>query len=314
MTTRYQRFRLAFPSGVTLNANVHAGQSFYLILNVPEVLSGLSVRTDDTPKQGAHGTEDGLSQYGARSIPVLGEIHALTSDARFTMERDLKRDLALPIAQSFDGDDGYFLLLISDQDGTEMQVYAKVLEPPTFELLPDLAERRSKFRFVLYAKDPEIYSQTLQTATSTESFASATFTMQDGDLPTFQDDDLPTFQDVVGVTITVSNGGTHGTPPLIVVYGPTDSPVIENTTTGKIMSLDGLTVLTGERVEIDVGSIPKSITHFDASDVETDASGYLTDDSDWIFIEPGDNVLTVSDDSPGDLAASMEVQWRDTYV
>ena len=303
--TRYGQFTIGIGS-ITLNSNVHAGQSFYMLTNVPDIMTVLSVRNEDIEKQGDHGAEDGPAYYGPRTLPISGEIHALTAEARYEMEEDLKEELALPIAPDTFGDDGYKLILIRDQDGTLKQAYAKIISPPKFEMMSDVMERRSRFSFVLYAKDPKFYAQALQEETGGESSRSTTFTTKDGA--------LPTFKDVLINFMTVTNAGRFGTPPLIVINGPTSSPVVKNETTGKSMTLYGLTLVSGESVEIDVGGTPVSITKIDSIGTETDVSGYLSDDSEWIFLNPGINVLSLFDSTPDELQASLEVRWRNSWI
>jgi hypothetical protein len=300
---------------VLLNQNLAAGSDFYVLKDTPQLLSTLSTRKTDKDKQGGHGTEDSLSQYQARILPFKGEIHAASQSARKTMEKNLIQAIGLSVAQDFDGDDGYKLLLITDEDGIGKQIYAKVIEPPEFELL-DIAEpEMRKFSFVMYAKDPALYAQILSSQVGPESFLTTTLTVQDGELPSFGDGDLMVIQDTYAATLTATSNGTFGTPPVIVVSGPSTDPRVKNVTTGREMDFSngaGVTLLSGETLTINVAN--QTIVKTNTLGAESDQSGALTTDSDWIFIEPGSNDFTLQDATPADLSGQLSVQWRDAWI
>jgi hypothetical protein len=300
-------------SSVALNQNL-GSSGFYVLRNTSEILSTLSTRKTDRNKQGAHGSEDSLSFYEARILPFEGELHADTQANRVTMEQALKAALALPIAQSYDENDGYVLVQITDEDSIAKQLYAKILEPPKFEVIDSGMPESRRFEFVLYAKDPVIYAQALTSVSDTESFDGTTFTFVDGDLPTFKDGDLPTFQDVQSNLMTVNNTGNYGSPPVFTVTGPTTDPVIENITTGKKMEFSkggGLTLTGSQTLTVNVldGTIIKT-----SGATETDVSGTLSDDSEWIFLQPGTNVFRLYDDTVDDLTAQLAVDFRPAWI
>lgn len=301
-------------NGVTIqmNQNLHAGQNFYTVSNVKEMLSSMGTRHSETPRQADHGVEDSLSHYGARFLPFEGEIHAQSVAQRVTMEQNLRQCLSLKRSQNQSSDDGYILVQITDDDGEEKQCYAKVIDLPEFSWIAAGQTARSRFRFSMMADDPFLYAQELSEETGPEAVYVTPFTLQDDDLQGLQDDNLPSLQDTISSGITVENIGTIGTSPVIIIHGPTADPIITNETSGKIMDLDGLTLLADERVEIDVASY--TITKFDTSDVESDASSFLTAASDWIFLEPGYNDLNFTDSTPNDLTATIEVEFRSTWI
>lgn len=300
-------------NGITipLNVNLVPGQSFYSWLNVKETLSAVGTRHTETAKQADHGVEDSLSHYNSRFMPFEGEIHATSVSERITMEQELRQCLALKRSQSQTGDDGYILLEIEDEDGVDKQIYAKVVDMPEFTRIADGQSARSKFRFSMIANDPFLYAQESTSIEGPETSYSTFFTLQDGSLLSLQDGDLPSLQERIS-GLTVDNVGTIGSSPVLVVNGPTADPVIRNNTTGKTMELTGLTLLADERVEIDVSSY--TITKFDSSDIETDASAFLTTESDWIFIEAGENRLSLTDSTPGALTATIEVEFRSCWI
>jgi hypothetical protein len=289
------------------------GRSFYLLKNVEEFLTALGpVRRSDTPRQGSHGVESSLSYYPARPLPFEVEIHAVDFDTRVAMENALKREIALPAAQDFDVEDGYRLVKITDEGGNLIQCYAKLDQSPSFRKFAERRSQSSSCLFTMIAEDPALYSQTLQQESGGEASNTTNFTIQDGDLPTIQDGDLPTIQDSSIVSLTVTNDGIFGSPAFIVVSGPTESPVILNITTGRLMKFSGLTLLAGERIEIDTSNF--TAVKYDAGGTTTNVKGYMTPTSKWIFIEPGDNEFSLLDATPGDLSAQLEVRFRSAWI
>lgn len=298
----------------SLYLNRILGSSYYVLHNTPEILSTLSTRKTEIPKQGDHGTEDSLSYYGGRILPIEGEIIAPTQADRITLEKALRRALALPVAQDFDGEDGYALWLLTDEDEIDKQFYAKVLEPPKFELVDTAMPEHRRFSFVLYAKDPAIYAQALSEESSLETFNDTTFHLHEGEPPEIKDAALPTIQDAEGVEMIVTNNGTFGSPPVITVAGPCTNPVITNSTTGRSMEFAegaGVDLAEGDTLTINVGA-KTCIKTSGGSD--TDVSAALTAVSEWIYIEPGDNAFTLSDDTAGDLTGLLTVSFRDAWI
>lgn len=288
--------------GITFND--FSSSNFYLARNTAELLSTLSTRQTKTEKQGEHGVHDSLSFYNERMLPFDGEIHATSQTQRKTMENALKAALGLPTIQSYAGDDGYILVQFTDEDGQAMQCYAKVLDPPRFEVIDNTDPARRRFSFVMMAADPILYSQTLEEEEGDETVQGTNFMVVQGESPTVP---FQLYQQTA-VSATCTNGGTFGAPPIITIDGPTTGPRVTNVTTGLVLDLDGLTLAEGESVVIDVGA--KTILKNDG----TDLSGYLTAESDWWVLEPGDNELTLLDDTPAALEADMTIQWRDSWI
>ena len=216
--------------------------------------------------------------------------------------------LRCPAAPDFAGDDGYKLVLITDEDGVQKQCYARLVTPlalSVFDTCPDLRG----IGFVMEAVDSALYGQTLHTATEVRPVTGTNFRIITDVSPT-----IP-FQlyGSTTTTCTATNGGTIGAPPVVTVAGPTHAPVVTNETTGKSMSFPSLTLLAGESLVITVGS--GTIYKYDADGVRTDASGYFDASAgQWLIVEPGANDFTLEDDSPDAISATLTVQWRDTYI
>ena len=299
---------------VTLNASYSPGASCYVLTSTEEILDALRTRRTDTPKQGDHGSEDSLAFYDPRVLLFRGEMHATSQSQRVSMQQALDQAVSLPRQQSFAGDDGYKLLLISDEDGVEKQLYAKIDQMPRYSLVDDGMPESRRFEFVMFAADPAIYAQELSEITAPESYDSTTFTIQDEDLPTFQDGGLPTFQDVQGQILEIENEGNFGAPPLIVITGPTTNPVIENETTGKKLAFTrngGLSLNSGETLTINCTAQTAIKT---VSAVDTSVKSKMSLDSEFFDIVPGVNDITLFDDTPDDISSQMVVSFRSSWI
>ncbi len=300
---------------VSFNTDIDApGPNMFLLTNTEQILDALATRRTDTPKEGEHGVQDSPSYYEARILQFHGELHATSQAERVAMEQQLDAAVALSRSQSFDGDDGYKLILITDEDGIEKQLYAKIIEMPSYRLIETGAPEDRTFDFSMYACDPAIYAQELQEGIGPESYTTTDFTFQDGDLPTFQDGDLPTFQDGLGSVMIVNNSGNFGSPPLIIITGPTENPVITNLATGKKHDFNrngGVTLLADETLTINTASLTAIKT---VSGVETNVRTKRTLDSTWFDIVPGENQITLFDDSGGTLEGQMAVDFRPSWI
>ncbi len=298
-------------NGLTITFNDYTGGvPAYLLSNTAALLSGLTTRVSVSPRQSMHGADFGPSQEDERTLKFEGYILADDQNDCKDKERMLNRCLALPLFQNVGGDDGSALVEFTDVDGTEFRCYARVLTYPEFGIVDNVDPSMRSFAFVMIASDPLLYGNTLETETGSETVVGTNFSIIQGQSPTFP---FTLIAQTVH-SLVASNAGATESPPLIIIYGPTENPVVTNQTTGKKMALTrsgGLALLDGERVELN--AIGLSITKIDASDVESDASGYLSTDSDWITLVPGNNTMTLIDDSEDVIAAELEVNWRPTY-
>jgi hypothetical protein len=296
---------------VELNIGMKRGGSFYTITNIKELLSSLPTKGSATPRQSDHGEDGGIRHYGTRYMPFEGEIHASSVSSRVALERDLRTVLSLPRVPS-ETDDGYREVQIEDESGNLLFTHAIVVEMPEFSLLYEGRETIGRYRFAMIAdNDPFFYSQSATTDSGGEGAIITDFTLQDTHLVSLKDGSLPDLEETIVPSLTVENAGTEGSPPLITIHGPCQNPRVINVTTNREMDLDGITLASGERIEIDVANY--TITKIDASNNETDVLTYLTTDSDWIFVEPGDNDFALFDDADN-LNGQLEVTFRDCFA
>ena len=294
---------------VTLESYPASQDNFYLLENPLEIFSQVNVDQDVSKLQGEHGVIRGIPTYGPRNLPFRVRIKASSYPQLLTMEQALLNEMLLPAIPSFQ-DDGGRQILIDDEYGNHLQTWAVPLDRLNQDVVRRVSQNERAYSFLFYAEDPRLYDQNLTSVTGPESYFTTNFTFQDGSLPTFQDGSLPTFQDVVGNVMTVTNNGAMGSFPVLIIQGPTENPVILNTTTGRKIALTkngGLTLLEGETVTINEAS--GEITKSDGSDV----SGTRSDDSQRMVLQKGDNQLTMMDDSSDQLDSILTVQYRAVY-
>lgn len=302
---------MTLPGGITIYSNPFVRQDFYLLTNPDELLSQLRIDQSTQKKQAAHGVESSLPSYGPRTMPFSVEIHASSYDNLLTMEEALVTSMTLPANPSHTGDDGSKLVQIRTEHGNEVQIYAIPLEKVTPTLAQD-SQKRRLYTWSMFAEDPTLYAQSLSAESAMESFSGTTFKFHDASPLKFQDGSLPTFQDEVTGDFTISNLGNIGSPPTIIIYGPTTDPVITNTTTGKKIELSksgGVTLEDGEYITINVA------TQDVVEDDDTDHSGKVSDDSDLegFTIDPGENVMRLTDATPDETEASVDISFRSAW-
>jgi len=158
------------------------------------------------------------------------------------------------------------------------------------------------FQISLVCPDPRIYSQALNavSATGTASTPGAAFPWS---FPV-------TFGGGAGATLSVSvtNAGNFTTIPTVRVFGPALGPQVENADTGESVFLDGLTLATGEYVDLDFGA--RTVTKQDGTN---EYSTVRFPGSTWFTLDPGSTAVQLWA-SGGSASTGIEVLWRDSWA
>jgi hypothetical protein len=116
----------------------------------------------------------------------------------------------------------------------------------------------------------------------------------------------------MGSTVVVTNEGDIAAPIRIEIPGPVLNPVVENLTTGEQIALT-LDVLEGQTVLIDT-TYGNLLCRLQASNgTQTNAMQYLSSDSTFWQLVPGENIVTFSAPS-GSAEVSIEYASRYTGV
>lgn len=281
--------------GITFNTNFTAGTDIYMLTDIPEGFQSPQIRETENVRQGQHGITDQISWYGKRSIVLTGKVISNTQAGRKVMENNIRSIFALDGVQT-NVNASYYTMYITDEDGTEKQIDVKVSIGVEFSKVPLEANRRD-FIVTLKARDPRMFSQTLNSQDLAEAFDATTFM-----LPTM----LPFSLDPQTVFVeTLTNDGNFASPPIITLSGIATNPRIINNTTGVEMKLN-TTMTTGDEIIIDVGSgtIEKN---------GIDILSTLDSTSQWLYLAAGDNEIELRDDTTP-LEYEANFQWRSAYI
>lgn len=111
-------------------------------------------------------------------------------------------------------------------------------------------------------------------------------------------------------TANVTNAGDTDAYPVVRVYGAIAAPVLRNQTTGKYVSLPGLTLNAGDYAEIDMRG--ETIVLNGSQSFSLIGSLDVAASSFW-SLAPGVNVISLSGSSP-DANAKARVIFRDTFA
>jgi hypothetical protein len=114
----------------------------------------------------------------------------------------------------------------------------------------------------------------------------------------------------MGSTMVVTNEGDIAAPVRIQIPGPCLNPVVENLTTGEQIALT-LDVLEGQTVLIDT-AYGNLLCRLQASNgTQTNAMQYLSSDSTFWQLLPGENIVTFS--TPGG-SAEVSIEYASRYT
>lgn len=183
---------------------------------------------------------------------------------------------------------------ITDLDGTQYTLFVKALGLS----MPRTSFTKSiKYQLDLVADDPLIYSSTLnQERVDISTLGYLSFPIS-----------FP-FSFVLGSdgSIVVTNSGNQETYPTITIFGPIESPTILNDTTGEFVYLQGLSVAAGSSLVIDMRN--RTIVQGGT----TNRLSYLTDDSRFFTLVPGENHMVLTSSSPASTGYAI-IEWRDAF-
>ncbi|MED4358735.1 phage tail family protein [Geobacillus stearothermophilus] len=109
------------------------------------------------------------------------------------------------------------------------------------------------------------------------------------------------------------NGGDEKTPIFVTFHGPATAPIrIINVTTGEFIEVNQ-SLLPGERLEISTAFGQKRVTKVLADGTEVNAFHYISLDSTFFQLIPGNNLLDYSTGADYERAA-VTITWRNRYL
>lgn len=164
-----------------------------------------------------------------------------------------------------------------------------------------------KFQLALIAASPFFYSD------DEWSISTTALTTSGGDFGPFPISMPPeiNFGDFSGGGATTAhNAGNAPTYPRVRIFGPVSGPTLRNTTTGKLITLPGLVISTGDFVEIDM---QRETVLLNASEENSVIGKLDAATSDFWPLEPGDNGVKLSGSS-FEATTLVTLYWRDAFA
>jgi hypothetical protein len=282
-------YTLEGPDGTTVVLDGTGQASSVLLLTDVTGLDSPAIRSniEDLPED--DGAAVGDFWMGARSIILTGVIYAATAAERNAAIANLSR-AAMALRDNAtlrfqpDGMPALEVVVRRDQPLRLGRGYAK------------------EFQLSLVAPDPRLYAEAMDTATATglAAIPGAAFPWV-----------FPlSFGGSSGATLSTSaaNEGNHATPPTVRVWGPLSSIQITNETTDEDLFIDGVTLLSGEWVEIDFAA--RTAVREDGSNVY---DRVRFPGSTWWLLRPGANVVELWA-TGSDASTEIDVSWKDAWV
>ena len=118
---------------------------------------------------------------------------------------------------------------------------------------------------------------------------------------------LPVLLGTVSGSATLANTGNGSATVDIEITGPGEGFTILNQTTGKLFKVDGLTLVAGQKIQITGSTL--TVTQSGVSIFQ-----YVTSDSEFITLAPGNNNLALYVDSGATSDTQAVITWYNTYV
>lgn len=253
------------------------------------------------------GKLDGLS---TPSYDVSESVLAGVRGTRFNQALMRKRQVTLEFLMFVDSEEDYFdkrqeIINACTKDDGEGELMLTihgttytlncVPEPPEISW-PHFPYCTVQLQFIAY--DPVIYA-------STEESVSGIETPSSGGL-TFNLKFNLTFLSSGASSVTINNAGNLNVYPTLVMAGDLTNPVISNETTGEFFSLT-YSLETAGTINADM----KNRTVLRGSGLNL--AQYVDDGAKWIFLQPGQNEISLSTDDPAD-TGTLEIRWVTAFT
>lgn len=250
-----------------------------------------NVRTniDDIPE--GDGAIAGDSFYGSRPVTLRGQIVNVDAATRNLLLTDLQR--------AFRGLRTNCTLKASPSGMPAMQISGRV---DGFRISGGMAK---EWFASVNCPDPRIYSQAENTShdTGTAGSPGATFPLE-----------FPVnFGGTSGATVSVpvTNYGNFDAPVIVRATGPIQNPQFRNGTTGESFYIDGVTLASGEWVEVNTALPPdRAVTDFNG----TSLYRYVRfPGSTWWQLAAGNNAVELWGNGT-DSTTRLDVTWRSAWA
>lgn len=254
--------------------------------------SSPALRNTERSFSGNHGIVDYQTYIGKRTITFSGDIVARTENDILTAVKTLQTAFSLPAVYS-STINGYNELKWETQAGQEQfKCNAKISVLPRIQKTFKLQNMRTYF-VSLKCDDPRLYSQAVYLYNLRRTWDMAGIT-----LPTMLPIELSS-KSVYRQNLI--NNGNFGTSPTIRISGYTQNPTLKNITHNLTMKFN-TTLQNGEYLDIDV--FKHKITDHNGTNRIND----LDVNSQWLWLQAGDNYVDFTDDQTSPLVTGVVPQ------
>lgn len=251
-----------------------------------------NVRFSPYDKPGEHGSILPSSFYSGRTITINGRISGNTPSQYLLNRRTLTNILRILLTSL--NTPTPLLLQFLTLDGLSLQANCFLSKMPT---LTDRSLNHGLFTIELFAEDPYLYDQNIQTNT---------INMPSGGGATYPVIYPVTYAAKTGGQLTLNNAGDADTYPIITLYGPLTSPIINNVTLGTTFVVN-LTLNSGDVLVIDMAKKTMVLNGI------TNAMQYFNLNNTWLTLQPGNNLFSLSSSLSSD-SGYMTVSFRNAYI
>ncbi|HXH88251.1 MAG TPA: hypothetical protein VNI55_06555 [Gaiellaceae bacterium] len=281
-----QPWTIVGPDGTVVDFNTLAS-----VFKLEEVtgFDSARVRTSIEDRPEYDGAVAGNSFLGSRPVTMSGKVVAESAAARNLAVVQLQRAL-----RALRSD----LTMKSQASGLPaMQAGGRI---ESFRVSGGYVK---EFQLGIVCADPRIYSQVLNSLTSTAGAGSGLGAPWPIVWPAVWGGGSGAEQ-----VVTVVNVGNIESPPVFRAYGPITNPEIRNTTTGTSIWIDNLVLAVGEWVDVDVANVTV-VNHLGVN--LYDRVRFPT--SVWSLLSPGTNNLELRAVASGS-GVQLTVSWRDAWA
>lgn len=250
-----------------------------------EDITGLSmpgIRTSSGDYSGQDGGYVGAQFFSMRQIAMngrcfSGDVTELEAKRRAIQLALLSKDVTLRIITNA---------------GNDYVMQCKLLR---FDMPIKRAIVQAPFKIELLASDPVIYDNNtvLTVALSRAVGGGYTFPIV-----------YPVVWAAGSQPTNIENTGTVTIYPIITIAGTATNPRITNLTTGKFFRVNDITLGSGDTLVIDMKKKNRTVLLNGGNILYK-----VTDDSDWLSLEIGDNNMLYETDSSGDTANAV-ISWQ----
>lgn len=242
-----------------------------------------------------NGATDSTQFYGPRTVEIIGTVIGTTAADLWASLDDLKGALSL----------GAVRILRFRREGLtfDERMEVRVDSPVDVPLEPSNVSPVVRWGVSLFAADPRMYSDTLNTGTYDPTDSGAGGLAFPLAFPL-------TFDASEGVgRLTVENEGTISTPATFTITGPVTNPTLDNDTTGESVYFTGLALASGDTVVLDTRDRTVLLNGTTLRPDLVDPA--LTD---WFDLEPGVNLLRLRGDDMVTTETELSVSYRNARI